>query len=152
MMQHEPWSVGSAPPVTLEHGVVMPPAVLAFLRQLKRLPLGVWADVAFSRTSRPADVVVESALPNSLVGARARLRRLIDARSGLAVRIRQRVHELVAVAEAFLHPAVVARMKKVGLSAALALAVREQLDPDDFALLYAPFAELIPLDDLLSGA
>lgn len=105
MQRHEPWSFDAGAQVTLEHGVAIPPTVLAFLQRLKRLPLGVWADVAFSRTSRPADVVMATATTTSLAAARATLRRVIDGRSGLAVRIRQRVHELVSVAEAFLQAA-----------------------------------------------
>ncbi len=148
MIQHEPWSHGSTPPVTLEHGVAIPPVVLAFLQRLKRLPLGIWADVAFTRTARTADVTVRNGAASSLAEARARLRKLIDTRPGLAARIRPRVYELAGVAEAFLHPAVVARMKKVGLTASLALGVRDHLSEEDFEQLYAPFAELIPIKEL----
>jgi hypothetical protein len=148
MIHHEPWSLGSTPPVTLEHGAAIPPPVLAFLQRLKRLPLGVWADVAFTRTARPTDVTLSQGSPSSLADARARLRKLIDTRPAVAARIRPRVYELAGVAQAFLHPAVVARMKKVGLAASLALAVRDHLAEEDFEQLYAPFAELIPIKEL----
>jgi len=59
-----------------------------------------------------------------------------------------RVDELVSVAEGFVAPGTTARMKKVALTAALALVARPDLSEEDFEWLYAPFADTIPIDSL----
>lgn len=135
-----------APPRSEASG--LPPAVLAFLEHLRRLPMGAWADAA--RAAGPsAPLGIDGALH---AAGRARLRHVVDSSPTLTARIRSRVHDTVAVLHGFLHPVDVLRMKKAALGAALAIAARPALDPEDFDRLYAPFSALIPLRDLASAA
>ena len=128
----------------------LPSSVLWFLEQLRRLPMGSWADAA-----RRGEMARRPASAGSTLHAagRARLRHAVDASPVLTSRIRARVHDIVGVLDGFLHPVDVLRMKKAALDAALAIAARSDLDPDDFARLYAPFDGLIPLHEpaLASG-
>jgi hypothetical protein len=119
------------------------PSVLRFADHLRRLPLGVWADLAtrVEVGGSPEDAATRGAL------ARARLRRIVDELEGVG-RVRQRVQGLAATAEGMVHPTVARRMKKVALTAAFALAARPQLGEEDFERLYAPFATAIPLEQL----
>lgn len=120
----------------------IPSSVLWFLEQLRRLPMGAWADAArLAEASRPP----QTTLGSLHAGGRARLRHAVDASPVLTTRVRARVHDIVAVLDGFLHPVDVLRMKKAALDAALAVAAKSSLDPDDFDRLYAPFADLIPL-------
>jgi hypothetical protein len=119
---------------------------MQFTERLRRLPLGIWASVAEARPARAPGG--ESDAEGADAAARARLRRAADEMPGTVARLRQRVYGLVAVTEGFVPPGASARMKKVALSAALALAVRPYLTEADFARLYRPFAEVIPLETL----
>jgi len=130
-----PWSAASEPA----------PIVLAFYRRLRNLPLGQWADAARPAPSASSD----SALPDMSL-ARAELRAVMDARPCVVARHRRSVQHAVSVTEGFVHRSVAGRMKKITLTAALALAARPSLPEEIFARLYAPFAELIPLHDLLA--
>ena len=126
----------------------MTPAAVAFLERLRRLPLGVWADAA-ARLDDEGGLATDDGVSTPVTdAARARLRQLVDRTPTVAARVRRRVHDLVAVAQGFLHPREVARMKKAALTAALAVHVRPALRPDEFARLYAPFAALVPLETL----
>ena len=127
----------------------LPSSVLWFLEQLRRLPMGAWADAA-----RSAEMARRPAMDGSSLHAagRARLRHAVDASPVLTTRVRARVHDIVGVLDGFLHPVDVLRMKKAALDASLAIAARSALEPDDFATLYAPFENLIPLPEpVLAG-
>lgn|GEM_PF-2560761 len=122
------------------------PVVWVFLEQLRRMPLGDWAAAAArldGREPRQAIWFDSAALPGAEL--RARLRELVNSTPEVAAQVRWRVLDLIAVAEGFLPPREVRRMKKAALTAALALQTRPDLQPDEFARLYAPFMELIPL-------
>ena len=144
MPRHRPADQRARPSAFRPSPSGIPPVVLAFLESLRQLPLGAWSD-AVRRTEeldarRPGS-------PERNAAGRARLRHLVESAPSLTARIRTRVHDTVAVLEGFVHPVDVLRMKKAALGAALALAARDDLDENDFARLYAPFAELIPLSE-----
>ena len=126
----------------------MSPAVLAFLERLRRLPLGTWADAATGLDDEGGLAPFDGSATPLTDAARARLRHLVDRTPAVAAQVRRRVHDLVAVAQGFLHPREVARMKKAALTAALAVHMRPALRPDEFTRLYAPFATLVPVEDL----
>jgi hypothetical protein len=76
----------------------------------------------------------------------------MDEAPGVAMQTSRRVRNMAAVANGFVHPADVVRMKKTALAAALALVARPMLGEADFARLYAPFADIVPLHELTGGA
>lgn len=125
----------------------LPPVALAFLEQLRRLPLGAWADAG--RRLAELDETERRTLRSTGSGddatVRAVLRRAVNANPRVAAQARKRVLHLVAVGDGFLHPADVARMKKAALAALLALVARPELGEQRFAAVYEPFARLIPL-------
>jgi hypothetical protein len=131
-------------------GADLPPAVLAFLERLRRLPLGSWATAALEADGVDTIAALSDVPVTRDDGseARRRLRVIVDGMPGVAAQTRRRVHDLVAVANGFVHPAIVARMKKSALTAALALVARPRLGDEDFHELYAPFATLVPLRSL----
>lgn len=125
----------------------LPQVAFGFLEQLRRLPLGAWADAA-RRMDAHVLVPPPPGTPASASSvARARLRHIVDDMPGVVGQTRRRVHDLAAVAQGFVHPAEVARMKKAALTAALAIVARPSLGEDDFERLYAPFAEHILLGE-----
>lgn len=132
------------------------PLVRGFYQHLRRLPLGIWAKLAEDPELDDAEHPFllradehRSSSPDRR--ARARLRQIIDEMPGAAAQVRARVHGLVAVADGFVHPRAVARMRKVALTAALALVARPKLTEEEFGLLYRPFARAIPLNELAHG-
>lgn len=130
----------------------LPPLAASFLERLRRLPLGAWADAARALDESGALTLSGDVSTPLSDAARARLRWLMDEMPGVTTKARRRVHDLAAVAQGFLHPREVARMKKAALTAVLALVARPDLDEDEFARLYAPFATLVPLDVLAGRA
>ena len=128
----------------------LPPVALAFLEQLRRLPLGTWADAG--RRLAALDTHERRALGHTGDGSsatvRAVLRRVVNATPRVAAQARLRVLHLAAAAHGFVHPADVARMKKAALAAILALVARRELGEQRFAAVYEPFAALIPLASL----
>lgn len=125
----------------------VPAAAAAFRQRLRRLPLRSWAEAARSYAESDA-----AALSDAGREARRRLREAVERSPEGAERLRRSIGELVAVAEGMFHRTDVRLMRKAALTAALALATRELLDPQDFALLYAPFEGLIPLEELVASA
>jgi len=123
----------------------MPRDLLGFYERLRHIPLGVWAAAAATPTA------TDVAPGGTATDARHRLRQIVDGMPHVAAQSRRRVLDLVAAAEGFVHPSVLARMKKSALTAALALVARPALDEDDFAQLYGPFATLIPPHALAAG-
>lgn len=125
----------------------IPVSVMRFSERLRHLPLGIWAELADRVGQRTDDgaMVVD---PNS-AAARRRLRQVVDDMPGAVTRVRGRIHELIACAEGFFRPDVLLRMKKVALTAALALTARPHLAPEEFDRLYEPFSAVIPLEDLM---
>lgn len=150
MELHGPVAARMTPQHISEHGGELPPAVLGFLEHLRRLPLGAWVDAA-----RHADEPAVGRAPGRAPSAahpRARLRRIMDEAPGVTMQTRRRVRDLAAAASGFVHHADAARMKKAALAAALALVARPTLGEDDFARLYAPFADVVPLEELTNDA
>ncbi|HSJ64829.1 MAG TPA: hypothetical protein VK922_13120 [Gemmatimonadaceae bacterium] len=121
----------------------IPVSVIRFSERLRHLPLGIWAELS-ERIGRTGDGYTEF----DAAAARRRLRQIADGMPSSVTRVRGRILELVSCAEGFFRPDVLSRMKKVALTAALALAVRPHLAADEFARLYEPFSSVIPLDDL----
>ena len=129
----------------------LPVTVKRFSERLRHLPLGVWAELA-DRIADDRDTGFEPRAddPNAIAAAaRARLRQVADGMPGAVTRVRGRVLELVSCAEGFFRPDVLRRMKKVALTAAIALTARPQLAQEEFDRLYEPFAGVIPLEDLV---
>ena len=129
----------------------LPPLVRAFVERLRHVPLGVWAALAEEHEPDDVPMLADRAAARAADrdgGARARLRRLVDETPGHAALVRRRVLELTAAAEGFVHPATVGLMKRAALTAALALSVRPELADGDFERLYAPFAAVLPLEEL----
>jgi hypothetical protein len=148
MTRHRP----APPPDRTQHGAELPPVVVEFNQRLRKLPLGAWADAAV-QNEEPGRVEPPAAgeqLPPT-EAARARLRQIADDMPSVVTQTRRYVHDLVGVAECFVEPEVVARMKKTALTAALALVARPALGEEDFARLYAPFADFIPPNGLGVG-
>lgn len=143
----------STPPRTTTQEIrsaEIPLSVQRFSERLRHMPLGVWAELAERVNVHLADAPA-SREANASAAARARLREIADQMPGAVVRVRGRVLELIACAEGFLRPDVLVRMKKVALTAAIALAARPQLASEEFDRLYAPFASAIPLEDLAAA-
>jgi hypothetical protein len=124
------------------------PAVVAdFLEQLRRLPLGAWAEAGRRLEELDArDRLLAGDAPGSDSAVRAQLRQVVNEMPRVAAQARQRVMNVAAMAQGFVHPADLARMKKAALAAVLALVARPTLGEERFAAIYAPFAEHIPLD------
>ena len=131
----------------------IPVSVKRFSERLRHLPLGVWAELA-DRIDyvRHADLPTYSEDHNAVAAARARLREVADGMPGAVTRVRGRVLELVSCAEGFFRPDTLRRMKKVALTAAIALTARPQLAQEEFERLYEPFSGVIPLEDLMVNA
>ena len=146
----EPHGPASSPTMPLDvraRGGELPPVVLGFLEHLRRLPLGTWADAAHLADDAILSPASDTTTP-STAATRARLRQIMDDAPGVAMQTSRRVRNLAAMASGFVHPADVVRMKKTALAAALALVARPMLAEDDFARLYAPFADIVPLREL----
>lgn len=129
----------------------IPQSVHRFSERLRHMPLGVWAELAERVNVHLADAH-GSREQSATAAARARLREVADEMPGAVVRVRGRVLELISCAEGFLRPEVLGRMKKVALTAAIALAVRPHLAREEFDRLYAPFASAIPVDELAAAS
>jgi hypothetical protein len=127
----------------------LPPAVVGFLERLRRLPLGAWVEAGrrLEELDRDERAVHGRARP-SLGSVRARLREVVDRSPHVVARARHRVLDQAAVAQGFVHPAELSRMKKAALAAVLALVARPTLGEERFARVYEPFAGIIPLDSL----
>jgi hypothetical protein len=114
-------------------------AVRRFMERLSRLPPGDWAAAArvYATTWRdPAAAAADAAL--ALAFEHTGRERARDALVG----------PLVQLARAAAGPASEEEeeaLAEVALAAALALVVHDVVSAGDFARLYAPFAELIPL-------
>jgi hypothetical protein len=119
--------------------------VLPFLVRLKRVPLATWMRASLPLADGPDDDDFDSPLS---AAARARLRAIVEHMPSGVNFARSRVHDYVAVAEGFAPPVVVMRMKRVALTAALALLARPHLSAAEFDRLYGPFATLIPPSEL----
>ena len=125
----------------------MPPAIAVFLQRLRHLPLGSWMEAGQrleeldERDRRTTDAA-------SGTTVRTHLRHAVNDHPHLAARVRQQVLDLVAVAQDFVPPSEVARMKKAALAAGLAVLARPTLGEAMFRRVYEPFAALIPLPDL----
>ena len=128
----------------------LPPVALAFLDQLRRLPLGSWADAGHRLAELDTNERRTLAHGGDPSGAtvRAVLRQVVNATPRVAAQARLRVLHLAAAANGFVHPADVARMKKAALAAVLALVARRELGERNFAAVYDPFARHIPLATL----
>ncbi len=145
-----PMPNSATPPAPYRDVGELPPLVQTFLERLRRLPLGAWVD---------AGRRLEELNRRGTLGARrsanavhAQLREMVDEMPHVAPRVRERVLDLVAATQGFVHPAESARMKKAALSAALALAARPALGDERFADVYEPFATIIPMPSLEDGA
>jgi uncharacterized protein (DUF2342 family) len=123
----------------------IPRPVMEFYLRLRRLPLGEWARAASQAAAESAS---DPEQPSTCAIARARLRDISERMPRAVTRIRSRVHDLVSMAEGFVSVAEMRQMKKAALTAALALAAREELGETDFLRLYGPFATLIPHEHL----
>lgn len=155
MRRHRPVAPPTAAPLRAQHvSAELPAIVVDFYQRLRQLPLGVWVDAA--QAVEPTTGRVEPPAPGEQLppadAARARLRSIADGMPSIVTQTRRFVHDLVGVAECFVHPAIVARMKKAALTAALALVARPALGEEDFARLYAPFAGFIPPSVLGAGS
>ncbi|HUF27745.1 MAG TPA: hypothetical protein VMM18_12285 [Gemmatimonadaceae bacterium] len=124
------------------------PLVQRFMVRLSRLPLDVWGQAAEGVSLVPGGR--ESDAPELRL-ARARLRYLLAAMPSELARVKRRIDDMTAVACGFTGRATIAAMRRVALTAALALLVRPRLADEDFAELYAPFALIIPVEELTAG-
>lgn len=115
----------------------LPDVVIGYFNRLRRLPVGDWAAVARA-----------SAADGDAAAAEATLRRVVGRMPALAAQTQRRVQNFVEVAASCLPESDAAAMLHVALGAALALATRSIVGEEAFATLYAPFASLIPLEDL----
>lgn len=133
--------------VTRMRGNDLPPIVIDYLRRLRSLPVGAWAQAAaaLDEAERRARAKPGS---DSIAAAHASLRRIVSGMPGLAVQTQRRVQNLVEVAQTCLHSADCAMLKRAALAAALALMARPALGERLFTQLYAPFEPWIPLQEL----
>lgn len=136
------------PPEETMRAVELPVAVKRFSERLRHLPLGVWAEVSERMDDDETEPTPYTYDHNAAAAARARLREVADGMPGAVTRVRGRVLELVSCAEGFFRPDTLRRMKKVALTAAIALTARPQLAQEEFDRLYEPFSGVIPLEDL----
>jgi hypothetical protein len=138
----------------MSYGQEQPPygpqtrAVRRFLERLSRLDAREWviAARAYQAMSRdPAAAGADGALAAAFERTGREAAR--DAAVGPLVQLAR-----AATAAAAAGPATAGveddALAEVALAAALALIVRDALSADDFMLMYAPFAELIPLATL----
>ena len=120
-------------------------SLLPFMVRLKRVPLATWMRAALPLADGASEHAYDSPLA---ADARARLRTIVEHMPGGVAFARSRIHDYVAVAEGFAPPVIIVRMKRVALTAALALLARPHLSDEEFERLYGPFAALIPPDEL----
>ena len=114
-----PMPSDARPPAPYRDVGELPPLVATFLERLRRVPLGAWVDAGrrLEELNRRGTLgTIRSANP-----LRAQLRVIVDEMPHVAPRVRERVLDLVAATQGFVHPAEAARMKKAALAAALAL-------------------------------
>lgn len=120
-------------------------AVQQFFSRLTRMPLDAWARVAESVRLDPQG---RSDEPEELKAARAKLRLAMDRFPRALGRAKSRVQDIAEVAADFTETKhLSAAMQRVALTAVLALIARPYLSEEEFALLYGPFATLIPIDE-----
>lgn len=121
------------------------PAVQQFFSGLRRLPLDAWARGSRSVRIDPQGRAEE---PMELKAARAKLRLALDRMPRALGRAKGRVKDIIEVASDFTDTKVTcAAMQRVAITAVLALIARPYLAEDEFAMLYGPFAELIPIEE-----
>jgi hypothetical protein len=139
-----------AMPVGGMQGGDLPPVVAAFLERLRRLPLGAWAEAGrrLEEIDRRERETAGRPAADADTTVRTYLRQVVNEEPRVAAQARQRVLDLAAAAQGFVHPAEVSRMKKAALAAVLALVARPALGEERFAEIYEPFATLIPLASL----
>ena len=116
-----------------------------FFTRLRKIPLAAWIDAAVPFADVRGDDDFES---EPTAAARARLRAVVERMPNGLTLAKARVQDYAAVAEGFAPHGVVSRMKRVALTAALALIARPHLSRGDFERLYRPFATLIPANEL----
>lgn len=116
-----------------------------FFTRLRKVPLSSWIDAAVPFVDVRGDDDFES---EPTAAARARLRAIVDRMPAGLTLAKSRVQDYAAVAEGFAPHGVVSRMKRVALTAALALLARPHLSKADFDRLYKPFSALIPVEEL----
>ena len=116
-----------------------------FFTRLRKVPLSAWIDAAVPFADVRGDDEFES---EPTAAARARLRAIVDRMPAGLTLAKSRVQDYAAVAEGFAPHGVVSRMKRVALTAALALLARPHLSTSDFDRLYKPFSALIPVEEL----
>ena len=141
-----PTPASASRPAAYRDAAELPLLVTSFLERLRRLPLGAWIDAG--RRLEELDRRGTLGARRSAGAVRSQLRLLVNGMPHVAPRVRQRVSDLAAATQGFVHPAEAARMKKAALAAALGLAARPALGPERFADVYEPFAALIPLTSL----
>lgn len=142
---HE-WTTVPAPSVELNGGAADESTVLReFFARLRKVPLSAWINAAVPLADVRGSDDFES---DSTARARARLREIMDRMPAGVSLAKARVQDYIAVAEGFVPHGVVSRMKRVALTAALALIARPHLSRSEFERLYGPFANLIPADEL----
>jgi len=135
----------------------MTPQVLRFFARLSRLPIGTWSQIARSvpadqshvqlADAPPLDEVHEEAAAE-LAAARARLRAIMDGMPGPSARADVHVRAFSNIAQGMVDEAMLTRMHRVAVTAVLAIIAQPQLSEADFAVLYSPFATLIPVEEL----
>ena len=121
----------------------LPEVALLFHQRLMHVPIGKWAEVAAGDANGEH---ASSRDPDTR--ARHRLRHVMDKHPETVVRMRRRIDDTIDSAEGFVSNRMLPRMKRVALTAGLALVARSQLAADDFARLYRPFEDLIPEREL----
>lgn len=121
----------------------LPAVALHFHQRLTHVPIGRWAEVAAGDANGEH---ASSRDPDTR--ARHRLRDVMDKHPETVVRMRRRIDDTIDSAEGFVSDKMLPRMKRVALTAGLALVARSQLPAEDFARLYRPFEDLIPEREL----
>ena len=116
-----------------------------FFARLRKVPLSAWIDAAVPFADVRGEDDFES---EPTAAARARLRAIVDRMPAGLTLAKERVQDYAAVAEGFAPHGVVSRMKRVALTAALALLARPLLSQAEFDRLYKPFSALIPVEEL----
>lgn len=152
--------VASTPASVTEWFDMAAAQVAAFFGQLRRVPIGTWCRLAdadphitvpragagwLSPTTDPASEGLAEEQADRV--ARARLREVIEGMPSVARRIRRRIDNEIGVVAGIAPPEMVSRMRRAARLAACAIAARPWLSPEEFARLYRPFAELIPLEN-----
>lgn len=128
----------------------MTPMVQQFFARLMRLPLEAWIRRSPPKAGWASDIMLadRSDDEGSTSLARARLRSIMDQMPSALARAKHRVHDITDCTAGLAAEAVRAPMTRAALTAALALIARPYLTADEFARLYSPFAELIPVEAL----